>query len=90
MKLVELEEMVKALGNDAELYDYEDGTYDLTFNDFEGFDEDWSEIFREYDHPEEVDALERLLDELPHEGDFYVEYQLEDCVVTVGYTSFDI
>ena len=72
---------------------YVDGNeIDLTINDFDGFDEDWGEIFREYDNAE---AVEEVLDWLEENADcvhddYYCQYYFGDIVVEVGYTSFDI
>ena len=64
----------------------------LTINDFEGFDDDWDEVDREF-----VDegAVEEVLDWLKEnadyvDGDYYRYYHFGDIVVIVGYTSFDI
>jgi hypothetical protein len=71
----------------------DDGTFvDLTICDFEGFDEDWSEIDHEWIDEE---IVEEVLDWLKThadrvEGDFYVSYYFGDIEVQVGYTSFDI
>lgn len=64
----------------------------LTINDFEGFDDNWQEIDREF---EDLDAVEKVLDWLEEnadriEGDFYQYYYFGEIVVCVGYTSFDI
>ena len=73
-------------------YDVDDDRIYLTINDFEGFDDDWSEIAREL-----VDAavVEEVLDWLEEnadsaDGDLYEYYHFGDIVVEVGYTSFDI
>lgn len=73
-------------------YDVDDNRINLTINDFEGFDDNWSEIDREF-----VDAkvVEEVLDWLEEnadspEGDFYEYYHFGDIVVEVRYTSFDI
>ena len=84
-------ETVRALGEDAFLY--ERGTelrVDLV--DFIGFDEDWNEIYREYDHPEEVEEFEEMLERecLSQEGDFYTTYYFDGFSVTLGYSSYDI
>jgi hypothetical protein len=73
-------------------YDVNDNCIELTIDDFEGFDEDWSEVEREF---EDDNAVEEVLDWLEEhadrvEGDFYCYYYFGDIVVEVGYTSFDI
>ena len=65
---------------------------DLTINDFEGFDDDWDEVDREF---VDEDAVEEVLDWLEEnadciDGDYYRYYHFGDIVVVVGYTSFDI
>lgn len=59
--------------------------------DFEGFDEDWSEIYADYDE-DAVDALREWLEEqcVSSYGDFYEIYEFEDFFVKVGYTSMDV
>ena len=63
----------------------------ITVDDFEGFDDDWSEIMRDYD-VEAVDALIEWLEEhcISEEGDLYSYYHFEGFDVQLGYTSFDI
>ena len=65
---------------------------DLTIDDFEGFDDDWCEVDREFI---DADAVEEVLDWLEEnadcvDGDFYRYYHFGNIVVEVGYTSFDI
>ena len=64
----------------------------LTINDFEGFDDDWDEVDREF---VDEDAVKEVLDWLEEnadcvDGDYYRYYHFGDIVVVVGYTSFDI
>ena len=73
-------------------YDIDDNRINLTIDDFEGFDDNWREIDREF---VDADAVEEVLDWLEEnadsaEGDFYEYYHFGDIVVEVGYTSFDI
>lgn len=73
-------------------YDVTDNHIDLTINDFEGFDENWSEVDREF---VDADAVEEVLEWLEKnadcvDGDFYRYYHFGEIVVEVGYTSFDI
>jgi hypothetical protein len=62
---------------------------DLTFEDFEGFDDDWSEVFRDYAEPELVEELEDFIEEVA-EGDFYQRFEFDGVTYQVGYGSFDI
>ena len=84
-------EMLEALGADA-LYSVIGTTIHVDLNDFEGFDEDWDEIMRDYDNPKAVEAFEEMLERecLSQEGDFYTTYHFDDFSVKLGYTSYDI
>ena len=64
----------------------------LTINDFEGFDENWNEIDREFVDEDAVDTVLEWLEENADrkEGDFYQSYFFGDIEVCVEYTSFDI
>jgi hypothetical protein len=73
-------------------YDVNNNRIDLTIDDFEGFDENWSEIDREF---VDADAVEEVIKWLAEnadyiDGNFYRYYHFGDIVVEVGYTSFDI
>ena len=73
-------------------YDVDDNRINLTIDDFEGFDDDWSEMDREF---VDAAAVEEVLDWLEEsadyvDGDFYHYYHFGDIVVELGYTSFDI
>ena len=90
-----LEKMITAienLGADASLWKRPNETLDVTLEDFEGFDEDWAEIDREYDNPEAVNAFLEMLEAecSSQEGDFYVTYHFKGFDVQLGYASFDI
>lgn len=83
--------LINACGYDVDfLYDH--GVMHLTIEDFEGFDDDWGEVMRDYDNPDAVDAL---LDWLNVNSNFKVEefytiYSFDGFSVELGYTSFDI
>ena len=69
------------------------GTHiDLTIDDFEGFDENWCEIDREFVDADTVEEVLEWLEENADcvDGDFYRYYHFGDIVVEIGYTSFDI
>lgn len=87
----ELMMMVEACEADVD-YDVDGSDVSLTFDDFEGFDDDWSEVMRDYVNPAAVEALEDWLDDncLSCEGDLYIVYHFDGFDVEVGYTSFDI
>ena len=65
----------------------------LYFDDFAGFDDETGEeIDREYENPE---GVEKTLDYIEENGTLiydglYKRYQLDEHVVQVGFTSFDI
>ena len=63
----------------------------VTVLDFEGFDEDFCEVERDYD-VDAVDALEAWLEEhcVSFSGDFYQYYEFDGFVVQVGYESYEI
>ena len=69
-----------------------DGTeFDVTMCDFEGFDDEWEEVMRDYEDQEMVDAFFELLDRADRvEGDYYRTYYFEDCSLELGYASYDI
>lgn len=83
--------MINACDVDV-LFDGRNGKYDLTFNDFEGFDDDWNEIDRDYIHPVEVEALADWLVENASsvKDDFCCTYYFDGFEVTVGYASMNI
>ena len=67
--------------------------YVVTINDFDGFDDDWNEVDREFVLP---DLLDKLLDMLASEAYEIAEdglckiYRFEDFYVRVEYESYDI
>lgn len=87
-QIIERLETIKA---DAD-YKVKNNEIDLVINDFEGFNEDWGEVDREFNDLEAVedtlDWLEENADKI--EGDIYQFYYFSEIVVCVGYTSFDI
>ena len=83
--------MIKDLKNDATYFEYK-GIIHVDLDDFEGFDENWDEQFREYD---DADAVENFLDTLEKEAleideDYYTTYKFDGFAVKLGYTSYDI
>ena len=78
---------------DDSYYFVDGNSIDLTIDDFEGFDDDWCEVEREFVDEEAVmDVLDWLEENADRtEGDYYChDYYFGDIVVTVGYSSFDI
>ena len=88
----EFKKMVDACGVDAILERHSDGTYVLTLEDFEGFDDDWNEVEREYVNEEAVDALLKWLEAncIERESNLYIYYVFPDFQLALGYASFDI
>ena len=88
----EFKKMVDACGDDVTLNRRSNGIYRLTLEDFEGFDEYWHEVEREYDNEEAVNALLNWLETncAEQREDFYTYYIFSDFQVIVGYASFDI
>ena len=86
-----LEKMVEDVDYYVREIDGEKPELVITVDDFEGFDEDWSEIMRDYDE-EAVDGLIEWLEEHcnSEDGDFYSYYHFEEFDVELGYSSFDI
>lgn len=46
----------------------------IYFEDWDGFDEDWSEVIREYDDVDAIDAIDNYLYEIGDEVDGYEVY----------------
>lgn len=77
---------------DIETFEHLDGEIEVTVNDFEGFDEDWEEIEREYNE-EEVEKIYNTLKENCNEyvnNSMYPKFKFENFTVTWGYASYDI
>ena len=83
--------MIDACENDVD-FEIEHSTIYLTVDDFSGFDKDWNEIMRDYDHPEEVSALLDWLGDncISQTNNLYVVYSFNGFTVHLGFTSFDI
>ena len=83
--------LINACENDVYFFK-EDRMIDLTINDFEGFDNNWNEIMRDYDNPNAVDALLDWLNAncVSKVNEFYTTYSFDGFAVKVGYASFDI
>ena len=75
---------------DISVYEESNGVIHITFEDFDGFDEDWSEIDREIIEPTLYEELENFLDEVL-DWDFYGEgIVFNELNLHVGYSSYDI
>ena len=73
-------------------YEVNGNRIDLTIDDFEGFDANWSEVDREFvDEDAVAEVLEWLKENADYiDGNLYRHYYFGEIVVEVGYTSFDI
>lgn len=91
MTRTELVNTLNALGNDVFYSEYEN-VFDVTINDFEGFDDDWNEIDRDFDNPQAVEDFEETLENECNyfEGDYSRTYYFDDFTVWLGYASQDI
>lgn len=89
--------MLKKMGGDVSYSIYNDKEIGknliITVNDFEGFDDDGSEVMRDYDI-KAVDTLIKWLEKhciSEDDGDsLYHEYKFENFSVLFGYSSYDI
>lgn len=70
-------------------YDVNDNHIDLTINDFEGFDDNWCEVYREF---VDAKAIEEVFEWLEENADCVDDdfYHFGEIVVEVDYISFDI
>jgi len=84
-------ELLATLGTDVDVYVRMDGTVRVTVQDFEGFDDDWSEIEADYDEDAVGAVYERLEAEASEvSGDYYHYFQFDGFTVVWGYASMDV
>ena len=92
MTIEMMKEQLEGLCKDISFWEWDDeNKLDVTVEDFEGFDEDWDEVYADIDD----DAVEKMIEWLEshcdsHEGDLYHYYTFGDLVVCLGWASFDI
>ena len=92
MTIKMMKEQLNALCKDITFWEWDDeNKLDVTVEDFEGFDEDWDEVYADIDD----DAVEKMIEWLEshcdsHEGDLYHYYTFGDLVVCLGWASYDI
>lgn len=92
MTIEMMKEQLNALCEDISFWEWDDeNKLDVTVEDFEGFDEDWDEVYADIDD----DAVDKMIEWLEshcdsHEGDLYHYYTFGDLVVCLGWASFDI
>ena len=81
-----------ALGDDVLFSIDDDGTIHATLQDFEGFDEHWCEVEREYDDEDAVDAFLEWCEETAdsYTADIASDYLFGDITLWVCYASADI
>lgn len=87
-------ELLATAGNDLDVFggDEFDNDISVEVNDFEGFDDDWSEIIRDIENPDLVDEIYETLkrEALSVDEDFYVDFQFDGFSVSWGYASYNI
>lgn len=92
MTIEMMKEQLNALCEDISFWEWDDeNKLDVTVEDFEGFDEDWDEVYADIDD----DAVEKMIEWLDehcdsHEDNLYHYYTFGDLVVCLGWASFDI
>ena len=91
MTYEEVMALLETLGDDVSVFAHGD-VIRVTVEDFEGFDDEWDEVMRDYTDEELVDAFLDALEEqaLRAEGDFYRTYYFDGYAVQLGYASYDI
>lgn len=68
------------------------GQVDITIEDFEGFDENWEEVNRDYVNPDKISELVNYLEENGTDKveELYKWYTIDNTRICLGYSSFDI
>lgn len=89
MKFEEMMALIEAMGCDADCV-IEDGCIFVDIHDFEGFDDDWSEVMRKYEHPEAVRAFEKAIERGVRKDWEDEERWFDGFCVSVHYDSYDI
>lgn len=89
-ELLKMLEESKNLG-DVDYYTYEN-ELNIDFNDFDGFDDEWNEVEREYTNENLVNKILNYIETNATliKDSLYQTYQLDDKTIVIGYTSFDI
>lgn len=94
MTILEMMRELEACG-DVTVWEHitDKGTvYDVTLEDFEGFNDEWEEVMRDYEREDLVDEFLNALREqaLCEEGNFYYTYHFDEYAIGIGYASYDI
>lgn len=80
----------KDMTNSFDFYEW-NNEITITFNDFEGFDEDWDEIYKSnYDSILENKILSFLKENCISIDNIEHDFIFEDCIVDYTYMSYDI
>ena len=89
-ELLEMLEKSKNLG-DVDYYTCEN-ELNIDFNDFDGFDDEWNEIERKYNNENLVNQILNYIETnaILIKDSLYQTYQVNDKIIVIGYTSFDI
>ena len=89
-ELLKMLEESKNLG-DVDYYTYEN-ELNIDFNDFDGFNDEWNEVEREYTNENLVNKILNYIETNATliKDSLYQTYQLNDKTIVIGYTSFDI
>lgn len=89
-ELLKMLEESKNLG-DVDYYTYEN-ELNIDFNDFDGFDDEWNEVEREYTNENLVNKILNYIETNATliKDSLYQTYQLDDKTIVIGYTSFDV
>lgn len=83
-------ERLELLENDVSYYADDDTLY-ITVNDFSGFDNDWNEIFCDYNEEGVRDLMDTLADLCnKHTSSFRHVYYFDYFTVYLGFASCDI
>ena len=66
--------------------------YEVIFDDFDGFDDDWNEIERPFENEDAIEQLYAWLEKNCNEKEdtLYEYYYFDDFSVEIGYSSYDI
>ena len=89
-ELLKMLEESKNLG-DVDYYTYEN-ELNIDFNDFDGFDDEWTEVERDYTNENLVNKILNYIETNATliKDSLYQTYQLDDKTIVIGYTSFDV
>lgn len=83
--------LLNTIYDDASVWVDDNGNIDVTIEDFEGFDENWDEIMRDYDEGAVESVYEALASAaVSVTDDFYTVFNMGDFSITWGYASYDI